>query len=151
MPPARNRGATTREALRLDLLSKISASNRVVLELDEAGQSLQVWTWCVESSGIRLLVERSVDRPVNDHGERVTPFDLAAHRLSHHFLGPRCLCMLTNCHIHLEAAMVIRRRGQYAGEYVACCVTGRCGYFGEHLKTLISPQLLMMRRLPSTP
>ena len=50
MPPARNRNAATREVLRLDFLAKISASNRVVLELDEAGQSLQVWPWCVQST-----------------------------------------------------------------------------------------------------
>ena len=151
MPPARNRDAATREALRLDFLAKISTSNRAVLELDKAGQSLQVWLWCVVIWYHELSIEQSADRPVNDNGERIAPSDLAAHRLSHQFLGPRCLCMLANCDIHLETAMVMRRRGQYAGEYVACCVTGKCGYFGEHLKTSISPKLLTVKQLPSAP
>jgi hypothetical protein len=32
---------------------------------------------------------------------------------------------------HREAAMVMDKLGEYAGEYVARCAVGRCGYFGE--------------------
>ena len=74
-----------------------------------------------------------MNRPVNDQGRRITPSDLAAHRLSHQFLGPRCLCMLANYPHggHKETATVVLTRGPYVGEYVARCATGRCGYFGE--------------------
>ena len=155
MPTVHNCDTATREVLRLDLLAKISTSNRAILELDGTGQSLQVWPWCVESSlwGRELWAEYPADRPVNDQGQCVTPSNLAAHRLSHQFLGPRCLCMLGNYPdgTHKEAAMVLLTRGPYGGEYVACCTTQRCGYFGELLETSISPVLLKARWLPSTP
>ena len=111
MPAVRNCDTATREVLRLDLLVKISTSNRAILELDGTGQSLQVWPWCVESSlwGRKLWAEYPADRPVNDQGQCVTPSDLAAHHLSHQFLGPHCLCMLGNYPdgTHKEAAMVL--------------------------------------------
>ena len=47
MPPIRNGDLNVMEVLRLDLLTKISTSNRVILELDDTGRSLQVWSWCV--------------------------------------------------------------------------------------------------------
>ncbi|KAL4067264.1 hypothetical protein V8B97DRAFT_1919017 [Scleroderma yunnanense] len=50
MPTACNCDAATHKVLQLDLLAEISTSNRAVLELDDAGQSLQVWPWCIESS-----------------------------------------------------------------------------------------------------
>ena len=46
MPPIRNGDLNVMEVLRLDLLTKISTSNRVILELDDTGHSLQVWPWC---------------------------------------------------------------------------------------------------------
>ena len=60
-------------------------SNRAILELNGTGQLLQVWPWCIESSlwGHELWAEYPVDRPVNDQGQRVTPSNLAVHRLSH--------------------------------------------------------------------
>ena len=146
MPAIRNHDTATCEVLQLDLLTKISMSNRAILELNGIGQSLQVWPWCVESSlwGRELWAEHPGDRPVNDQGQRVTPSDLAAHRLSHQFLGPRCLCMLKDYPhgTHKEAVMVLLTRGQYAGEYVACCTARRCRYFGELLELSISPVLL---------
>ena len=147
--------AATCEALRSDLLVKISTSNRAVLELDEAGQSLQVWPWCVESFfwGRKLWIEHPADRPVNDHGQHVTLSDLVAHRLSHEFWGPRCFCMLANYPQNTlkESVMVLLTQGHYAGEYVACCAAKRCGYFGELLVTSISLILLKARWLTSTP
>ena len=79
------------------------------------------------------LVAEQLIRPINEQGQRVTPSDLAAHRLSHRFLGPRCLCMLENYSrgSHKEAVIVILTRGPHVGEYVARCATGRCGYFGK--------------------
>ena len=155
MPTVHNRDAAICDVLRLDLLVKISTSNRAILELDGAGQLLQVWSWCVESSlwGRKLWAKHPADRPINDQGQCVTPSDLAAHRLSHQFLGPCCLCMLENYphSTHKEAAMVLLTRGPYGGEYVACCAMQRCGYFGELLETSISPVLLNLRWLPSVP
>ena len=100
-----------------------------------------------------MWAEYPADRPVNDQGQRVTPSDLAVHRLSHQFLGPRCLCMLGNYpdSTHKEVVMVLLTQGPYGGEYVACCTMQRCGYFGELLETSISPVLLKARWLPSTP
>ncbi|KAL4072418.1 hypothetical protein V8B97DRAFT_2023571 [Scleroderma yunnanense] len=108
MPAACNCDAVICKVLQLDLLAKISTSNRAVLELDNAGQLLQVWPW-----------------PVNDQGQCVTLSDLTVHCLSHQFLGPQCLCMLANYphDTHKEVAM-------HAGEYIACCTVGRCEYLG---------------------
>lgn len=94
--------------------------------------------------GHELWAEHPGDRPVNDQGQCVTPSDLAAHHLSHQFLGPHCLCMLEDYPhgTHKEVVMVLLTRGQYGGEYVACCAARRCGYFGELLETSISPVLL---------
>ena len=46
MPPIRNGDLNVMEVLQWDLLTKISMSNRVILELDDTSHSLQVWPWC---------------------------------------------------------------------------------------------------------
>ena len=50
MPPIRCGSPSLAEVLRLDLLAKISTSNRVIFELDDTGRSLRVWPWCVDIS-----------------------------------------------------------------------------------------------------
>ena len=71
--------------------------------------------------------------------ERVTPDKLSAHRLTHMFLGPSCLCAFLDASNHKEAVMGLaqivmdpesKHRGEYLGQYVAMCAEQRCGYFG---------------------
>ncbi|KAG1848814.1 hypothetical protein C8R48DRAFT_677193 [Suillus tomentosus] len=104
-----------RECQREKFAARASDRKTVVLELDEARETLCVWYW-----------------PVNDHGERVVPSDLASHRKSHRFRGPRCLCGFIdddeNASYHREAAIVVLTRGPHVGEYVACCASSKCGY-----------------------
>jgi len=82
------------------------------------------------ASSLTLLTR---DRPVNDVGERVTPSNLAAHRLSHCFLGPCCICpaIFEDVTAFTEAAFAMMLSGRYIGEYVAKCARGQCKYFGE--------------------
>jgi hypothetical protein len=88
------------------------------------------------SSSLTLLTS---DRPVNDVGERVTPSNLATHRLSHHFLGPCCICpaIFDDVTTFTEAAFVMMLSGRCTGQYVAQCARGQCKYFGES-STVIS-------------
>jgi hypothetical protein len=76
---------------------------------------------------------RDLDRPVNAVGERVTPSDLAAHRLTHRFLGPCCICpaIIEGGTAFTEAAFVMTLSGRRFGQYVARCANGTCKYFSE--------------------
>ncbi|KAH6885584.1 hypothetical protein BKA70DRAFT_1444977 [Coprinopsis sp. MPI-PUGE-AT-0042] len=90
-----------------------------ILHWDEAKNDLGAWLW-----------------PANpETGERIAPSDLEAHRRTHHFKAPCCLCA-----IRLEEAYVEAKIGLVAvasdapkpevnGEYVAQCALDRCGYF----------------------
>lgn len=77
-------------------------------------------------------------RPVTDSGECVAPSDLAAHRRSHQFQGPHCLCALIDedPSSHCEAAMIMLTQGAHAGEDVACCASSKCGYIGKLSSTV---------------
>jgi hypothetical protein len=75
-----------------------------------------------------LYFSYSLDRPVNDLGERVTPSDLPYHRRSRRFVGPCCLCaaeypMLVR---YTEAAIFCSP----FGVWVAACAKSRCLYWG---------------------
>ncbi|KAG1829737.1 hypothetical protein DFJ58DRAFT_737186 [Suillus subalutaceus] len=105
-----------REHRRTKLAALVSNQKNAVLELDETGKTLCVWYW-----------------PVKDDGERVVPSDLVAYHKSHQFQGPHCLCLLLDEHDpcnHRKVAIVMVTRGPNAGEYLACCASSKCGYFG---------------------
>ena len=95
-------------------------------------RKLVVWHWFVncESPGDWLI---TFHRPVNDRGERVTPSDFDAYRMSHDVLGPCCLCPFQHSDVgHFkESAIFMVGHGRFAGEYVAACAEGRCDYFGD--------------------
>ncbi|KAG2741805.1 hypothetical protein P692DRAFT_20880194 [Suillus brevipes Sb2] len=103
------------ESQRTKLAAQASNTKNAVLELDETSETLCVWYW-----------------PVNDDGEHVVPSGLAAHRRSHRFRGPRCLCAFIDgdddTSNHHEAALIVLARGPHAGEYAACCAMSKCGY-----------------------
>jgi hypothetical protein len=66
----------------------------------------------------------------------VVPCDLRAHRLTHNFQGPCCLCPIFDMSLHrkyTEAAMFIATSGTNCGRYVVACATGSCGYIGQYL------------------
>jgi hypothetical protein len=88
-----------------------------------------------ESSKCRSDLLLKLNRPTNEHGERVSPSDLRFHRLSHAMLGPCCLCPLlkNSGEDFVESAIYMVGHGLYAGEYVASCANGECGYFGKCL------------------
>jgi hypothetical protein len=73
-----------------------------------------------------------IRRPSNN-GERVSPSELQNHRVSHHMLGPCCLCPLVDQYKpdFVEAAIYVAGTGTFAGEYVASCAQDQCGYFGK--------------------
>jgi hypothetical protein len=86
----------------------------------------------------------------------VTPSELRAHRLSHQFLGPCCLCPSRpeEQRAFMEAAIFVVTSGRVSGEYVAGCAQGNCGYFGKllmHLSNLYlatqTPAQVYMERI----
>ncbi|THH16836.1 hypothetical protein EW146_g3867 [Bondarzewia mesenterica] len=95
-----------------DDLHRIRGSKNVVLQYDIIDDCLESWFW-----------------PINMVGERVTPTDLEQHRHSHCMYGSCYLCpRYPNREAWKEAAIYITRCGQYAGEWIAACASGRCDY-----------------------
>jgi hypothetical protein len=80
-----------------------------------------------------MFIIATVSRPTDEEGKRVTPSDLQDHRITHAFKGPCCLCAAPgNIGIeYSESAIYEAALGEYLGEYVAGCATGRCGYLSE--------------------
>jgi hypothetical protein len=79
------------------------------------------------------------DRPVIDEEDkRVKPCNLLEYRGQHHFRAPQCLCPLLQklCdgeELIIETAIFGKISGTGSNpitEYIAECVTGRCGYSG---------------------
>ena len=73
----------------------------------------------------------------------MTPSDLPAHRLAHAMRGPCCMCPLRQqCEDNfMEAAIYMVNRGHFAGEYVATCAKGDCGYFGDSILILRASEI----------
>jgi hypothetical protein len=67
-------------------------------------------------------------RPVTSAGHRVTPTELWAHRRTHDFRTPCCLCAHETGGVYTECDISQALDGEYYGEYVARCTYGRCGY-----------------------
>ena len=53
--------------------------------------------------------------------------------MSHHMLGPCCLCPMVYPYKpdFVEAAIYMAVTGAFAGEYVARCAQNECGYLGK--------------------
>ena len=85
-----------------------------------------------------------MNRPVNEDGERVTPSNLLAYRLSHDFLGPCCLCASLSFDVsaYTEASIFLATSGMSRGKYVAACATGQCRYWGKYLSHSFSQRCL---------
>jgi hypothetical protein len=106
----------------------------VILHYDTASQDLRVWLWYV----IDIVCHRGrcfnfyCLRPVSRDGSRVTPADLAAHRIAHEFLAPCCLCASKPIMGigYIETVIYRLTHGVHFGDYVAACAFDRCGYFG---------------------
>ena|SRR5271170_3587759 len=82
-----------------------------------------------------IIYITQLNRPLNARGERIPPSDLSDHRSSHRFLGPCCICPLLRPAVQgctfVEAAIFMATHGRLAGQYLAVCARGRCGYIGE--------------------
>lgn len=73
-----------------------------------------------------------LSRPVDEHGSRVTPTDLADHRMSHEFKAPCCLCASTlGGTSYTETVFHMEVTGEHRGRYVASCATNSCGYISK--------------------
>ena len=81
----------------------------------------------------------------SDGKKCVEPRALHQHRKERQFLGPCCLCplsqKLSDEPAFIEAAIYIPVFGRFGGEYVAECAESRCGYLGQ------SPFSLMIDRI----
>lgn len=69
--------------------------------------------------------------------QRVTPWELSTHRLTHSCLNPGCICPARDpnqSRKFTESAIYKVRAGNpFEGEWVASCATDNCGYFGEFI------------------
>lgn len=155
MPPDRSQATngidrdSIQERQLARLVARVCNRKNAVLELDETGETLCVWYWCISqlqwkqlSCSVLPIFEY---RPVSDEGERVVPSDLVAHRNSHQFRGPYCLCGFIDDRDppgHYEAAIVMLKRGPNVGEYVACCALSKCGYVGKSAQLQLVDQEL---------
>lgn len=64
-------------------------------------------------------------------GGRLTPDQLLAYRQTHAFQAPCCLCAsLDPNHRYTETTIVVKKNGEFVGEYVAECALNACGYLG---------------------
>lgn len=114
------------------LLHQLYASP-CVMSFDPVTTELVTWFWYVPLPRRHLDTFQIFHRPVN--GQQLVPLSaLRDHRDHHQFLGPSCLCPLTQSlseePVFKEAAIYIPVFGPFAGEYVAECVESRCGYLG---------------------
>jgi hypothetical protein len=72
------------------------------------------------------------ERPTSTEA-RIKPSEMQEHRTSHRMLGPCCLCPMIDMSKpdFIESAIYIASNGEQAGQFVAACAKGKCGYFGE--------------------
>lgn len=82
---------------------------------------------CSQLLYVSKLTLVTAHRPVAEDGSRVTPSDLSAHRASHIFSLPSCLCAVATGQ-YTESAIFVADHGRFLGEYVVSCVSETCGY-----------------------
>ncbi|KAH6879568.1 hypothetical protein BKA70DRAFT_1474922 [Coprinopsis sp. MPI-PUGE-AT-0042] len=95
------------------------STSPTILHWDSETGDLAPWKWPVDAVT----------------GYRVTPSELEAHRRTHHFLAPSCLCasLFNEPYIESRIGLVhvpikLTPTSSLSGEYTAECATGRCGY-----------------------
>ena len=76
------------------------------------------------------------DRPVihllQVIGGRLAPDQLLAHRQTHTFKAPCCLCASVDPNLgYTETAIMVSDRGEFVAEYVAKCALQACGYLSK--------------------
>ena len=73
-----------------------------------------------------------VQRPSSARA-RISPSAMQDHRISHHMLGPCCLCPLMDKSKPdiVEAATYMVSEGDQGGQYVAVCAKDECSYFSK--------------------
>jgi hypothetical protein len=116
------------------LIERILNTPDRVLQYYYENDGLGVWFWRVlPIISMSSSTDRLWSRPTNGDGERVTPSDLATHRLSHAMRGPCCLCPVRpQCDDRfVEATIYMPLNGRFGGEYVAVCADDVCGYHGD--------------------
>lgn len=115
-------------------LSRIEHEQRktptIILHYDSHSRDLRVWFWYAFSHVNIVYTEICLRRPVSNIGVRVPPTDLFDYRSTHDFKTPCCLCACKAYGSYTETAIFRALDGPYAGEYVASCASGSCGYMG---------------------
>jgi hypothetical protein len=103
----------------------------VILHYDSQVSGLRPWFWY---DTIVLVVSSPIifiSRPV-DGEQRIPPSDFERHGVTHDFKNPCCLCAADGSGLaYTESVVCLDIDGPYAGEYIARCATGRCGYFSK--------------------
>ncbi|KAJ7122724.1 hypothetical protein C8R46DRAFT_1148235, partial [Mycena filopes] len=93
---------------------QIQATGRsCILHWSNRTKELVEWEWPVEN------------------GQRVVPSDLRAHRITHDFKFPNCLCSVHELDPEhsVECAVFMCTTGRLSGEYVGACAQNVCKYF----------------------
>ncbi|KAI0038237.1 hypothetical protein FA95DRAFT_1684707 [Auriscalpium vulgare] len=111
---------------------RITAEDGTILEFVSSEERLVEWAW-----------------PVNEDGERVPPSELVAHRNTHCFKGPGCLCAALDPdpNAFTEAAIFRVRTGRLSGNWVAACAHGVCRYF-YIIERIYPRQGILVKRYP---
>ncbi|KAH6897574.1 hypothetical protein BKA70DRAFT_1438176 [Coprinopsis sp. MPI-PUGE-AT-0042] len=106
-----------------------------ILHWDSAIGDLSPWKWPVDLAT----------------GYRVVPSELEAHRSTHHFRAPSCLCARIDEASYSESRIglvhvpiKLTAGSSLNGEYTAECATGRCGYLVCLERFYILPVLHVM-------
>ncbi|KAF8235833.1 hypothetical protein L208DRAFT_1254779 [Tricholoma matsutake] len=99
------------------LLNKVYNLTNIIWSLEPATLKLTKWHWPIHARKCIALGA------------------LCEHHEHYQFFGPSCLCPLlqqvSEDLVFTEAAIYILVFGRYAGEYIAKCANGRCGYIGQ--------------------
>ena len=84
-------------------------------------------------------------------GIRIPPGGFEAHKRTHDFRTPCCLCAFldndeyTESHVGVVESLVgenhVQSRSISNGEYIAVCGRNRCGYFGQSFMSSLQPRL----------
>lgn len=153
LPPTRGGGYLTphRHFLRRIQAAHFKTRNSAptILHWSPNKKDLEVWFWClIFLSHRRGTPAHGFNRPTDSNRQRIAPSELEAHRRTHEFRSPCCLCAADGTHpsgfdsSYIESQIGLVRThpdhlrqteyGRYNlnGEYVAVCAQRRCGYLG---------------------
>lgn len=135
MPLIRHNSPLATKALNTTLLSAIQASSRQLLHCVQGEGDLVPFAWygivVVYVSG---MSDQQSSRPLDEQHARVNVEMLAAHRTTHLFRYPGCICPIIHPGggVNNETTLFIASDGEYEGRLVVACAYSACGYVGAY-------------------